>query len=204
MVRQALAASAAILFSIASSTGAQAVEQEDLPFADARTYLMAGGSNGIELFDLGADETAGNGVGLHVRFGKRVASHFAVESQIDWIGGFDLSEPSPIGGDRRTGSVDIWTMGLNVKAFLLTDRVQPYMLVGMGGIFVTGNIGFDAVDITGNGFMGRFGVGLDFYATERIGMSIETAYVLPTSSASGFEHITVHWGIFYRFNNEDD
>jgi len=196
MVRQALVASAATLFLIAGSLGAHGVEQEELPFADARTYLLVGGSNGIELFHQPATDSADNGVGFNIRFGKRVASHFAVESQFDWIGGFGITRPA------ATGSADIWTIGTNVKAFLLTDRVQPYMLVGMGGIFATGKVG--VADVTGNGFMGRFGVGLDVYATERIGISLESAYMLPTSGASDFENITISWSLFYRFDNEDD
>ena len=43
-----------------------------------------------------------------------------------------------------------------------------------------------------------------FDTAERIGISLETAYVLPTSSASDFENITISWSLFYRFDNEDD
>jgi len=196
MVRQALAASAATLFLIAGSPGAHGVEQEELPFSDARTYLLVGGSNGIELFHQPATDSADNGVGFNLRFGKRVASHFAVESQFDRVSGYDST----------ASGANIWTIGTNVKAFLLTDRVQPYMLVGMGGIFATGKVleMGKVVDVNGNGFMGRFGVGLDVYATERIGISLESAYVLPTSGASDFENITISWSLFYRFDNEDD
>ena len=54
------------------------------------------------------------------------------------------------------------------------------------------------------GFMGRFGLGLDVYITERIGISLESDYVLPTGRANNFNNFTVSWSLFYRFDNEDD
>ena len=198
MLRRALAASAVTLFLIVGSLDARAEEQADLPFADARTYFLAGGTNGIETFDLPSTVQADNGVGFNFRYGKRVAPHFSVEAAFDWIGGFDL-DAAPL-----AGSVDIWTLGANVKAFLLTDRVQPFLLVGMGGLFVSGGNPIPDIRDDGAGFMGRFGLGLDVYITERLGVSLESAYVLPTGRANNYNNITVSWSVFYRFDNEDD
>ena len=185
MLRQALAVGAVTALLIAGSTNVRAVEQEELPFADARTYFQIGGTNGIENFDIAAD----SGVGFNLRYGKRVAARFAVEAQFDWMTGFDR----PAGA----GSIDLWTLGANTKYYFLTDRVQPFLLLGIGGLFATGNL-------NGSGFMGRFGAGLDVYATERIGISLETAYVLPTVGSTRFDNITISWSLFYRFDNEDD
>ena len=199
MLRRALLVSAVTASLIAASVEARADDEpEALPFADARTYFQAGGTNGIETFDLPSSVQADNGLGFNLRFGKRVDPHFAVEAAFDWIGGFGLKE-APL-----TGSVDVWTLGVNVKAYLLTDRVQPFLLLGMGGLFVTGGNTIQNLRDNGSGFMGRFGAGLDVYVTERIGISVESAYVLPTGRSGNYDNITIGWSLFYRFGNEDD
>ena len=48
------------------------------------------------------------------------------------------------------------------------------------------------------------GAGLDVYVTERIGISLESAYVLATGRSGNYDNITVSWSLFYRFDNEDD
>ena len=46
----------------------------------------------------------------------------SLEAQLEYVDGFN---DSPV-------NVDIWNVMGNVKAFILTDRFQPYALFGMG------------------------------------------------------------------------
>ena len=48
-------------------------------------------------------------------------------------------------------------------------------------------------------FAARFGGGIDFYVTEKIGVSLDGSYVLPTGDLKDFDYFSIAWGFQYRF-----
>ena len=52
---------------------------------------------------------------------------------------------------------------------------------------------------TENEFAMRFGGGIDLYATKNVVVSLEADYVLPVSSLSDLDYVSIGWGFQYRF-----
>ena len=88
----------------------------------------------------------------------------------------------------------------NVKGYLLTGRVQPFLLAGVGLMQV------EAKDTVGVGlsieeedFAARFGGGVDFYINPNIAVVIDVGYVLPTGDLDGLDYVSFSGGFQYRF-----
>ena len=106
---------------------------------------------------------------------------------------------------------------------IMAGRIQPYALAGLGATIVVteqGNApGFIPSHGDSVGFVMRFGLGVDFYATENIVLSFEGAYALSTGSAGrgaetsgkdrlpeegylplkNLDHVALSLGATYRF-----
>ena len=192
----ALPVLAALVFSLGSAVYAQ-----DVDYARRGAYFGAGAFLAFENFDdeiPGVPVDADDSWGLNARVGYRLHPHFAAELQYEWYDDFDI-EVFGI----KAAELDGWSLGVNGKGYLLTGRFQPYVLVGGGLLDV------EIEDTLGLGlsedeeaFMWRFGVGLDSYLVGEPGnmvLSIEAAYVLPTSDLDDFEFWTLGIGLQYRF-----
>jgi opacity protein-like surface antigen len=184
------------------------VQEEEIDYAAPGFYIGAGGAYGIELF-AGHDARVDNSGGFHVRAGYRIIPNLAVEVLYENFLQFD-SDP---------GSVDAWTTTVNAKGYILTGRYQPYVLLGLGYIAGNGSGGNPdgpggvAPDVSlnpqhgastdvanpGNGFLMRFGVGMDAYITEHLSMGPEIAYDLPFGGASNLDLIDISLGLRYKF-----
>ncbi len=87
--------------------------------------------------------------GISARLGFRCHSRAALESHFEWLGeDFDLAfdtlgverafPDDPLNGKTElhfrhaATDVHLWTAGLNARFFLMTGRVQPYALGGLG------------------------------------------------------------------------
>ncbi len=202
MLRRVLAASAGAALLFAASASAQD-DEEDLPYADARTYIQMGGTNGVEQFDL-SPATVVNTLGFNIRVGKRIQPHFAAETQFEYLPNFDVRMKRP-GLSEARESPDIYNFGFNLKGFPLTGPIQPYLLAGFGGTVMAGG-GKGITTSGGNdvGLSGRVGAGLDIYFFDDFGMSLEAAYVLPTGAVRDLQHLTVSWSLVYRFSSDED
>lgn len=196
MLRRALAVGAVMSVIFAVGAGAEEAEEE-LPFADARSYIQFGGTNAVENFDF-SSVSADSAVGFNIRWGKRVQPHFSVETQFEYLGDFEMKS-----GPLR-GNPDIYNVGVNVKGFPLTGRIQPFVVAGFGGTITTSTGDITSIDSSGAGFSTRFGGGLDLYATESLALSLEAAYVIPTGEVRNYEHLSVGWSLVYRFASEDE
>jgi opacity protein-like surface antigen len=168
------------------------VTEETTDYARTGPYIGLGGNYAIELFDdnsVGGART-GNSAGIHAKAGWRVHPNFAGELRYEWFNEFDLDP----------GHIDAWMITINGKGYILTGRVQPYGLVGLGLLHGDGSAGnFAGAAHPSNGFAMRFGGGLEVYATENLVLGPEFAYVLPTGSANDLDMFTVAFGLAWRF-----
>jgi hypothetical protein len=148
-------------------------------------YAQLNGVTNFESFDNISSSFFDTAVGVGGRVGFRLAPHFAVESMVEWSG--DFSDVS--GLDLTTTLV-----AMNGRYYILTDQWQPYVSVGMGW-------GFWQVDPgpSENGFVARFGGGLDYYFSETWGLTGEFAYNVSTGDVDEFNYMSLGWGVFMRF-----
>jgi opacity protein-like surface antigen len=176
----------------AAPPAAVEVVEETTDYARTGPYIGLGGTYAIEMFDDNSPTGArtGNSAGLHAKAGWRVSPRFAAELRYDWFHEFDLDP----------GHIDGYLLSINGKAYVLTGRVQPFALVGLGFIHGEGSAGnFAGAAHPSNGFAMRFGGGLEGYITENLVMGPEFAYVLPTGSANDLDMLTISLGLSWRF-----
>ena len=97
-------------------------------------------------------------------------------------------------------TVDSWILTGNVKFYPLTDRVQPFILAGLGlaQVKVEDSLGL-GIEETESDFALRFGGGVDYYATRNIVLSVDVSYVLPTGDIDRSDYVSFGWGLQYRF-----
>jgi opacity protein-like surface antigen len=190
-------------------------------------YVGVGFSYGFENFGLGktedvVSEAVGTSVklgaddspGFDIRGGYRLHPNVAIEGEIQYFTGFDVkidqvtTGAHVINADQKFGSIDTLAVTMNAKGYVLTGRVQPYGLLGIGlarASFDPDIEGVDSQDDTA--FAVRFGAGVDFYATENIVINAEAGYLLPTSDYKfgegdpglGGDIIPLTVGVQYRF-----
>ena len=167
-------------------------------YARNGAYLGLAGSVGIyteaedDLEDVFGNADIDPALGLNVRAGYRMHPHFALEGEFEWLSEADIE----VGG-QDVATVESFTGTANGKAYLLTGRVQPFALIGIGGmgVRVEGGGGSEAE----GGFAARFGGGVDVYITENFLAAIDASYVLPTGDVDGADFVSIGWGFGYRF-----
>lgn len=133
-------------------------------------------------------------VGLTARAGVRVTPRFAVEAQYEWMEDFETS----IAG-TEVAETTTQTVTGNLKGYLGTGRVQPYLSAGAGFLRAKSDDPVTTFQRTDTDFALRFGGGLDVYLTEVIGVSLDTSYVLPTGDVEDLDYVSVGAGVFFRF-----
>ena len=175
----------------AAAAPATAEGDEFSPFA----YAALGGLYSEEFFS--GDATPlhnAYGWGLSARAGYRFLPNLGVELLYEhaWY-------DADAGTDRSA-----WTLMPNAKVYLWEAYCEPFVSVGGGVIGADNGDGFTDQGLTGvkdgYGFAGRFGAGIDTYATENIFVEAEVAYVLATGDASNYDHLNAGLSIGYAFN----
>jgi opacity protein-like surface antigen len=164
---------------VATLLAAFSAQSQEPDYARSGAYgeLAAGGA--LEAFD-GVSMDDGFAIGLTV--GYRFHPYIAAEGQFEYAK-FD---------DEFLGDeFDIYliTFTTNAKVFVLTGRIQPYGLVGVGLLHRevdTGPINSDDA-----GFISRFGGGIDFWATEFASVGFATTYVLTTNSVEDTDYVSL-------------
>jgi opacity protein-like surface antigen len=133
--------------------------------------------------------------GLDARVGYRFHPRLAGEVQFQWFPKADIEF-----ADVKAMKLETLTLTGNAKGYLLTGRVQPFLLVGVGLMH------FDAKDklglglrAKGEGFAARFGGGVDVYLNRNFLLALDTSYVLPTGDVDGLDHVSFSLGLQYRF-----
>ncbi|HEX5066984.1 MAG TPA: outer membrane beta-barrel protein [Myxococcota bacterium] len=173
-------------------------------------YLLANGSYNFMVDQSGLEskaEHAGNfdsdnsntddSWGYGGRLGWRFFDRLAVEGQFQNLNSIEIHQHA--NGRNRRSKATFMTAMANAKGYLLTDRIQPYGLVGVGygyGILRPPGGGTNDRD---QGFAAQFGVGSDFYLTENLGVMTEATYVLPTGSIDDYDYVALYFGVLLRF-----
>lgn len=152
------------------------------------------------------------GWGYDLRAGRRLNEIVAVELEWQHVpGGFDGSNYEAGSSYEHYFRSEAETMALTVngKFYPITGRFQPFALVGIGWGHVNLDMydaGYDTIDMwdekwdwDGDGFVARFGLGLDVLITDAIGVAAEVDYLLPTGTIEDFDQIPITVSAFYNF-----
>jgi opacity protein-like surface antigen len=152
-------------------------------------YVGVGGIYSIENFHCDADDAWG----YNVRAGRRINRWVAVEAEWEHpVDDFDDADKVD-GFGRLDGDIEVWNVTANARVYPLDGRWQPYILIGGG--YGEADLPHDDND----GFVGRFGLGLDFLITDKFGVTTGVDYVVGTDDLGDYDQIPVSVGIFYNF-----
>ena len=170
----------------------------DSDFTRSGGYVGLAGVYAIDASAISA--VTENSMGLAMRLGYRMTPNIAFEGQFEWIDGFDITDDP---GHR----LESWSLTGNLKGLLMTGRIQPFGILGMGVLrtrFVDAGNGlpvpFDTFsNVTRSGFAMRFGAGVEFYVTRNIVVSLDGGYVLPTGSVQDLDYGSFGFGTQWRF-----
>jgi hypothetical protein len=151
------------------------------------------------------------------RVGYRFHPNASAELAVEWA---DSMGSSQVFSENAVKIREIdWVVATtaNLKVYLETARVQPYLMLGMGTLVARKleSLASEAVTVdqllsdrssgawrgedTLVDFAARFGAGLDIYATEHIVVSVEASYVLPAGEVDDFAYGSLGMGLQYRF-----
>lgn len=134
-------------------------------------------------------------LGFEVYGGYRIVPNFALELEFEML---PQTEVEVLGTESEQRVLDVTGNG---KVFLLTERVQPYLLAGAG--YMNAEIEVETIlsssSETESAFVARFGGGVDIYLTESAVLSVGADYLLPTDDLDGLDHVTYGGGLQYRF-----
>ena len=103
-------------------------------YARVGSYGSVGYGIAIEDFDDGTNLDIGDSSFVDIRAGYRVHPNLSFEVQGSLLDDFDFDGQQQFVNGLLTvdGSFDGWTLGANAKVYALTDRIQPYGLLGIG------------------------------------------------------------------------
>ena len=170
----------------------------DTEYTRPGAYIGLAGIYAVDASAISAETE--NSMGLAARLGYRLGPNLAIEGQFEWVDGFDIT--------ARAGSrFESWSLTGNLKGLLLTGRIQPFGVLGMGVMrtrFIDAGAGlpppFDVYsNLTRSGFAMRFGGGVELYVTRNIVVSLDGSYVLPTGSVQDLDYVAFGFSAQWRF-----
>ena len=172
---------------------------DDLNRSAASTAPTVGSPIAVDRYSVG------NLIGFEVAAGYRISKRFAIEIDFEWMNGesyadvTDATTPSePVRRTEQRAPTRVWHFNLGSKLFLMTGRLQPFVLgsAGIMGVVVPTADG-DADPVDGFGF--RFGGGADYYVTRHAGVNVAVTYDLGTGRLTGQNLTSLAFAVFYRF-----
>lgn len=182
----------ALALGLVAASSARAEDEFNRPGA----YAGVGGSYMVSGFQDGAAAgDFGDTLGFNVRGGYRVNDFWAFEGIYEYGDDFGARQVHP--GERiRTNAFTG-----NAKLLLPLGRFQPYLMAGAGFLNANADGGLKRTgwDVDGTNFAGRFGGGLDLYATEHVALYLDAAYTMPINEVSDVYHFSFGWGGKYVF-----
>lgn len=159
-------------------------------------YVGVGGSYMISGFQDGArGADFGDTLGFNVRGGYRLNEYWAFEGLYEYGDDFGAHQVVP-GGDIQTNTF----MG-SAKLIVPLGRFQPYLAGGVGLVNANADRSLRRTgwDVDGTNFAGRFGGGVDLFATENVAVYLDAAYTMPIHEVSDLYHFSFGWGAKYVF-----
>jgi len=178
--------------------GAGAVAASDPP-ARAGFYAAAAGSYALNASDLRLDLE--NSLGLKARLGHRFQPRWALEAEFEWINEFDVRI-----NDSVPASYGVWALTANARGYLMTGRIQPFVLAGLGvahasfrdRVGTLAGAGFPRANAA-SGFALRFGGGAEIHITRHIAIILDASYLMASGDLDDFDYASLGWGVQYRF-----
>jgi opacity protein-like surface antigen len=170
---------------------AMAQDEEEADFGRQGAYAIGRAKWAIVDSDdpLGPNATLDwqSNFGIDLTIGWRETEVLAIEGEFEWI-------PSVDGISSGT-----WLLGANTKFYAMTDRIQPYLVLGFNGMWakVDGNDRYE-VDW---GF--RQGIGLDYYLTKDLAITGEGTWTWGVGDLLHHRFATIGVGVLYRFGGDD-
>lgn len=192
-----VALAAALL--VASATFAVAEEETPAAFGGAAPYVSLGGIYGIQNAG-GIPGGLSDSGGYDLRAGYNFGNMLSAEIEWQAFGNFDRNAIEPVTGNNEP-SLEARMLSLNGRVTPLSGRIQPYGLLGAGWF----NVQADQVSAYSHqsSFAMKFGVGVAAYLTDRLGVAVEAAYLLPLTGTLGggdsFDIIPITASVFFRF-----
>jgi len=180
-------------------TRSLAQDADDNVYSRNGFYANFGVVLGFATFsNLGSDEVKDPlSLGMNARLGYRFHPRIAAEAQFEWIDGWDVLRSGP---DNDLRVERIVTGSANIKGFILTKRIQPYGVLGLGATHIrerdeaTGNHRESQTD-----FSVRVGAGADWYVTDALGLNLEASFVAPIGDLQDYHYTSLGIGFFIRF-----
>lgn len=154
-------------------------------------------------FDVSLDGNNGSGV-VTTRGGYRCGRWFSVELGVEWLSPIDRDIVTSSQGKISSVEIDPIYISSNVKGYLLSGRYQPFVTLGAGAL----NIKSVTTSVLGpptkivNNFTAvalRMGGGIDIYVTKNFVFDLELSYVLPVSTITNYQYLSIGAGLLYRF-----
>jgi len=208
---------AALTLTFGSASSAE--DGSDIDYNRLGGYIELGGVYAWSSFgrsDLNIDGDSTGGFSL--RLGNRFDQFVAVEFQYEFLAQLTVTAKDSGATTSVGATTEFYThqMTFNFRVYpfaseedgffqpILAGRIQPFALAGLGVTIIDTPEG-DAV-----GFVSRFGLGVDLYATKNIVLSLEGTYALSSGSADaetaggqlpvgGLDHVSLGVGATYRF-----
>jgi opacity protein-like surface antigen len=139
------------------------------------------------------------GLGVHLRVGYRVHPQVAVELDTTWRPESDVKVRWGAGpGTKGKAEVESWMAAANAKGYLFLGRIQPYVLVGAGGLIV--EVEGPGLSNQDSSFAMNFAGGADFFVTDHFSINAELRWMLPVGNRlDRFDEFSLLWGVQYHF-----
>jgi opacity protein-like surface antigen len=195
---------------------------DENPYAQPGPYMIVAGLNAFQDFqDTPVDFD--NTLGLAIRGGYRFGGFLAAEGAFEFLSGFDASvdfpPPVPPGVPNPAPiTAEGGNFTANVKAYLpWWGRIQPYGLVGVGGMWGKLRTGWSTGTVCtpgytgwwcsgtyselgrGGSFLSRFGGGVEFWLSEQLGLMVDATYNIPTGTFKDLHYTSLTWGAVFKF-----
>jgi opacity protein-like surface antigen len=143
----------------------------------------------FEDFDNGEDFDTG--VGFLLTVGYRFHPNISFEGSVEFLDHVDSNDFDP------NLDASILAFNGNFKGYLTTQRVQPFVLLGMGITrFQFRQDGGKDNDV---GVTAHFGGGLDYYLMPQVSIGLTVSYVVTSGKIEDLNHTTIGMGAQYRF-----
>lgn len=114
------------------------------------------------------DDVYSGAIGL--RFNPRFALELVGENYDDLS-----SEETGVTIDGlSSGDLELWSVMLMGKLYMLTERFQPYLMAGAG--YIRGELESGPLDETADSALGRVGLGVETYLNENLAVGVFGAY----------------------------
>ncbi len=174
----------AALLGFAGQAGIAAAQEAPAPSEPGRPYSHNRYMIGLSgVTAVATSKDLDPSMGVHLRFGGRMHPHLALEVFGEWHDRFD----------DENGHFTAWATGMNLRTYALTGRIQPFLVTG-GALIQTREMG-DGSARADLGFAPRAGLGLDYYLTRDLAISVDATYVIPVGEPAGLDFISINWGL---------